>query len=93
MLHFIFTISERERRGHTHRTVKVWRLVRNEPRHVATCTETFMKGGQLVMEALSRNRKGLPSALFKPHPLGGFFYASLLCAKREGVATFTEIAA
>lgn len=67
MLHFIYTYAEHTpRNGHTHKSVRIYRMVNGRPRLVAERTDTFVGEFQLVMEALEANRC-LPKCAFERH--------------------------
>lgn len=90
MRHFIYTYSERTpRNGHTVKTVRLFRIIRNEPQFVGEVSDTFVDKNQLAMAALQQF-KALPRAAFA-RPENGSLSHTLWSLKSEGIATVTEI--
>lgn len=93
MLHFIYTYSETERpkrNGHTHKTVRIYRLVSGKPRLVAERTDTFVSEFQLVMEAMEEN-KCLPKRAFENNPMGGMRYCYASMLEDAGIASIYRV--
>lgn len=91
MKHFIYTYTEKARKNDsTLKTVSIWQIVRNQPRHLITRSDTFVSKDQLVLESL-KLVKGMPRAWFEVGHHGGFKRHSLWHFKTDGIATFTEI--
>ena len=96
MLHFVYSYSERTpRNGHTVKRVCIYRIVRNEARHVTSYEETFVSKDQLILNALDAARKqgkakGLPPAMFEKSQFGGWRHM-LWSLKEAGIATFAEV--
>lgn len=90
MRHFVYTYSEHTPRGgHCHKTVSLYRIVRNEPRFVGTLTDTFVDKNQLVM-MVAEHFKALPKPVFNRHQFGG--YANTPWSlKQDRIASFTEL--
>lgn len=90
MKYFVFTYSERTpRNGHTVKTVKLWRITRNQLVIVGEMSDTFVDKHQLLM-MLAEHYKALPKRWFARHQFGGFAN-SPWSLKNDGVATFTEL--
>ena len=89
---FVFTWSEgkppRDGSG-VKKTVRVWRIVRNQPILIGTDTQSFVSKDQHVLMCLEKN-KALPKKAFERGPSGG--YAHMLWSlKEKGIARITEI--
>ena len=91
MKHFIYTYSEKTpRNGYTVKTVSIWRIVRNEPRHVITCSDIFVDKDQLVMDGLEK-AKCLPRACFERSEVHNGRIHMTWNLKALGIATVTQI--
>lgn len=94
MKHFIYTYNEKDRRHNgvwrSHKTVRIFRVVRNEPTFVAEMTETYVSEFQLVMMCAEAN-KLLPKRAFERHPGGSYKYGQAYLLKEAGIASFTRI--
>jgi hypothetical protein len=89
--HFLYTYSERTpRNGHTEKTVRIWRVLRNKPVHVATATDTFVDENQLVMETMEKH-KLLPKAVFVRHKSINSYVNTLWQLNENRVVSVTKV--
>lgn len=90
MKHFIYTYSEHTPRGgHTKKTVRLYRVVRNAPKFVGELTETFVDQAQLVMMTAEKF-KALPKHCFATATFGGYAHTPW-SLKEDGIATFHQM--
>lgn len=93
MRSFIYTYSEskppRDGSGMV-KTVKVYRIKRNQVEFVIELKDTFVSEFQLVMMALEK-AKALPKSAFIENQFGSYLYASAFCLKKAGIATVKGI--
>jgi hypothetical protein len=90
MRHFIYTYSEHTpRNGHTVKTVRVWRIVRNAPRFVGEMSDTFVDQNQLVMQLL-QTAGALPKHCFERRENGSSKHVPW-SLKEAGIATITQL--
>ncbi len=91
MLHFIYTYSEKTRRGHCYKTVRIYEVKQNTPLFVGEMTDAFVDEFQLVMQAMDAF-KLLPARAFEKNANTGgykhYYRASLIEAK---IATISRI--
>lgn len=93
MQSFVYSYSEEQRpkrNGHTYKTVRIYRLIRNTPRLVAERTETYVDKFQLVMMALEEN-KLVPAKAFERHDNGSMKYGYPDRLREAGIANINEI--
>ena len=93
MLHFIYTYSETERpkrNGHTHKTVRIYRLVSGMPRLVAEGTDIYVGEFQLVMETREAN-KCLPKRAFERTASGGMKHCYPATLEDAGIASIYRV--
>lgn len=90
MKHFIYTYSEKQRRGTTEKTVRIYRLKRGIPHCVGSRTDTYVSEFQLVMEAMQANRL-LPAKAFEPNQFGGFKYSYSSQLEEAGIASVRRV--
>lgn len=92
MRHFVFTWHEgkppRDGSG-IKKTVRLWRIVRNELVFIGEDTQSFVSKDQHVM-MLAEKHKVLKRAAFERGPSGGFAHM-LWSLKDKGIASFKEI--
>lgn len=105
MKSYIYTYSEKDRKHaevwHCHKTVRVYRMVRNEPVFLIERTDTFVDQFQLVLDAMWEFRENavspalkahnLPKAAFEKHPTGGWKHCYAYKLQEAGIATFRQL--
>lgn len=96
MLSFIYTYSEVERpkrNGHTHKTVRVFRVKRNKVVLIAEGTDTYVSEFQLVLQTLEAHRliAGLPLRAYDRNPMGGWTYGTAWALKEAGIADIQRV--
>lgn len=90
MKHFIYTYSEKQRRGATEKTVRIYRIKRGIPHCVGSRTDTFVSEFQLVMELMKANGL-LPAKAFKTNNFGGFEYWYSSGLEAAGIASVRRV--
>jgi len=94
MLHFIYTYEEKDRKSngswHCHKTVKIYKIKRNEPVLIGTLTETYVSEFQLFMMCAEIN-KAMPKSAFAKHANGSRIYGAAWLLKEAGIASITRI--
>lgn len=92
MRHFLMQYSEYKGRNDyaVKKTVRIWRIIRNEPRFVGEMTETFVDQFQLFMMC-AQKYKAMPRAAFVENQFGGYKYCNKSSIKDAGFATVHEI--
>lgn len=106
MKSYIYTYSEKDRKHggvrHCHKTVRIYRVVRNEPVFLLQRTDTFVDQFQLVMDAMHEftystvegdelAKHGLPTKAFEKHPSGGWKHYTADRLRELGIASFHQV--
>lgn len=92
MLHFVYTYSEKTpRNGHTTKTVKIWRIIKNALVYIGSGSDQFVGEFQLVMETMER-LKALPRKAFERHAnTGSMKYGIAWALKEDGIADIARL--
>lgn len=90
MKHFIYTYHEKPARGHTVKSVRIYRIKRGIPELVATGEDTYVSEFQLVMMTMQANRL-LPAKAFEPNQFGGFKYSYSSQLEEAGIASVRRV--
>ena len=90
MKHFIYTYHEKPARGHTVKSVRIYRIKRGIPELVATGEDTFVSEFQLVMMTM-RAKQLLPRKCFEPNNFGGFKYGYSSELEAAGIASVRRV--
>lgn len=90
MKSFIYTYAERQRKGHTVKTVRIYTVRNNTPAFVGQFSDTFVSEFQLVMAALESFRL-LPSSAFVKTPSQSLLYGTAYDLREANIANITRV--
>lgn len=106
MKSYIYTYSEKDKNHggvwHCHKTVRIYRVVRNTPVFLLQHTETFVDQFQLVMNAMHEFSNSveagdelakhvLPIKAFETAPQGGWKHYTADRLREAGIASFHQL--
>ena len=90
MKHFIFTISEKVKSGHTYKTCRLYEMIKGKPKLTATLTDVFVSEFQIAMMTL-QGADVVSEDVFIPHLNGGFKYHYSDDLEKAGFCSLVQV--